>query len=77
MKQPEVCIFCKETEFKFHEEIELYNPDTDKEETIYNVYQCTTCLSYHFEEEGYLCHQKDIGNIVENYTPKLNNYMNS
>ena len=43
MKQPELCVFCKETEFEFHEEIELYNPDTDQPEILKEVYQCKAC----------------------------------
>ena len=76
MKQPELCVFCKETEFEFHEEIELYNPDTDQPEILKEVYQCKVCKAYHFETDEYICAQKNINEIIE-HTPELASYMKS
>lgn len=77
MEKPEKCKFCQETEFKFHETVKIYNPETNEEEDEKDVYECLICNTYHFETEEHTVVQ--IGKTVNDYVqkPKLANYMNS
>lgn len=71
------CKFCNCDEFTYKEVDEIYNPETDEEEIINNVYICKKCNSYNFVTEEYIISQKIINKSIEPKTAELANYMNS
>lgn len=77
MEQLISCKFCKETEFKFHEEINIFNPETSEEESILNVHECISCGAYYFEIDNMDCWQLAKNPVNSEHTAKLDNYMKS
>lgn len=71
------CKFCNGTEFTLHATLKVYNPDTDEEEDINNVYICIECGSYNFELENAIVSQKDINTNKETSMNNVGSYMNS
>lgn len=73
----ESCKFCNRNEFTLHTTLKVYNPETDEEEDINNVYICTECGSYSFELENYIIFQKDINTNKETSMDNVGKYINS
>ena len=71
MEKPKVCVICRETKFKFHDTIKIYNPETDIEEDITNVYECDSCNTYHFETEEHIVVQYEKNINVPEYNPQV------
>ena len=71
------CKYCKGTKFEVHDILKVYNPDTDIEEDIRNIHECSECGTLHFEIEEFTVIQisKFVGQ--NEFIPKLANYMNS
>ena len=77
MNEPKICKFCYGDKFIFHITFKIYNPETDEEEEINNVYECLECGSYNFEIEDSICWQLNKDIEKKSNTVNLANYMNS
>lgn len=73
----ENCKFCTSNEFTLHDTLKVYNPETNEEDDINNVYICNKCGSYNFEIEDFIIAQKAVNTNKELKTAKLADYMNS
>ena len=65
------CKICKETEFKFHETKEIYNPEDDSTENINNVHECESCGALYFSTSTHDCVQLDMTVNAKKYNPNL------
>jgi hypothetical protein len=74
-----ICKFCFGDKFTHHENLEIFNPDTDEYEIISNVDKCDDCEAVYFETDTHYITQysKHTDNIETKTTPKLGEYMNS
>lgn len=65
------CKICKETEFKFHETKEIYNPCDDTYQDINNVQECKSCGTLYFSTDTHDCFQLDMVVNEKKYVTKF------
>lgn len=60
--KPTKCSWCGETTFTLHQNLPVFNPDTDEEELIEQVYICESCNTLHVDNKDIKFIQRDIDN---------------